>query len=320
MAVAASPIRKLTQEELDAYEKDGVIMVKGLVDKNWLEMIENGINEALDNASLYGRYVSRIADGYNMDSYLWKHTESIRDLIYYSPFAYWAQQLMGSEEVRFFYDQMFVKEPGVDAPTPWHQDLSFWPLQGNQICSFWIPLDNVTQENSALQYVKGSHKWSARYRPIAPGADPIGADSDLEVAPDIHAEIEKYDHVCWDMEPGDVTMFHPLTLHGSSGNKTRKHRRRALALRWVGEDVMYAPENTTIPLPYKYNGQAGKPVSGPLFPRILPDHVPAERAHRAKGVESQFHLGALKTLFQSRVSAAKLKLKGVNKDTFKETW
>ncbi|BFM18498.1 phytanoyl-CoA dioxygenase family protein [Maricurvus nonylphenolicus] len=320
MAVAASPIRKLTQEELDAYERDGVIMVKGLVDKNWLEMIENGINEALNNASLYGRYVSRIADGYNMDSYLWKHTESIRDLIYYSPFAYWAQQLMGSEEVRFFYDQMFVKEPGVDAPTPWHQDLSFWPLKGNQICSFWIPLDNVTQENSALQYVKGSHKWSARYRPVSPGADPIGMDSDLEVAPDIHAEIEKYDHVCWDMEPGDVTMFHPLTLHGSSGNKTRKHRRRALALRWVGDDVVYAPENTAIPLPYKYNGQAGKQVSGPLFPRILPSHVPTERAHRAKGVESQFHLGSLKTLLKSRVSAAKLKLKGVNKEAFKETW
>lgn len=320
MAVAASPIRKLTSEELEAYERDGVIMVKGLVDKNWLELIENGIDEALSQASMYGKYVSRVADGYNMDSYLWKHTDSIRDLIYYSPFAYWAQQLMQSKEVRFFYDQMFVKEPGVDAPTPWHQDLSFWPLAGNQICSFWIPLDNVTQESSALQYVKGSHKWSARYRPIAPGADPIGVDSELDVAPDIHAEIEKYDHVCWDMEPGDVTIFHPLTLHGSSGNKTRKQRRRALALRWLGDDIVYAPENTPIPLTYKYKGKAGEPTQGPLFPRILPTHIPEERAHRAKGVESQFHLGAIKGLMKSKMSAAKLKLKGFDQKEIKETW
>ncbi len=320
MAVAASPIRKLTSEELEAYERDGVIMVKGLVDRNWLEMIEYGIKEALDNASMYGRYVSRMTEGYNMDSYLWKHTDNIRDLIYYSPFAHWAQQLMGSKEVRFFYDQMFVKEPGVDAPTPWHQDLSFWPLSGNQICSFWIPIDPVTQENSALQYVKGSHKWSARYRPIPPGDDPIGVDSKLDVAPDIHAEIEKYDHVCWEMEPGDVTMFHPLTLHGSSGNKTRKHRRRALALRWVGEDVVYAPQNTPVPLQYKYDGKKGEKLQGPLFPQILPEHIPQERAHRAKGVESQLHMGAVKALVKSKISAAKLKLSGFDKASIKETW
>jgi len=321
MALAVPPIRKLTREEVAAFEKDGVIMVKGLVDKNWLEMIECGIDEALENASIFGLWVSRIKEGYNMDSYLWKHTENIRDLVYYSPFAHWAQQLMSSKEVRFFYDQMFVKEPGVDAPTPWHHDLTFWPIEGNQICSFWVPLDPVTKESSALQYVKGSHKWSKRFRPIDPAKEAIGVDSGLEIAPDINAEIEKYDHVCWDMEPGDVTIFHPLTLHGSSGNKSRKNRRRALALRWLGDDVVYAPESTPIAaLPYKHNCKLGEKVQGSLFPRILPSHISEERAVRSSGVESQLSLNTVKIMARSIVSAARLKLKGFDKESLKETW
>ncbi|MEM9728143.1 MAG: phytanoyl-CoA dioxygenase family protein [Myxococcota bacterium] len=319
MALATRPTRDITAEEIEAYDRDGVVMIKGLVDPNWLELIEAGIDEALNSASLYGRYVSRIADGYNMDSYLWKHTDAIRDLVYYSPFAYWAQQLMQSEEVRFFYDQMFVKEPGVDAPTPWHQDLSFWPLGGEQICSFWVPLDPVTQESSGLQYVKGSHRWGKRFRPISPGRDPLGVDSDLAIPPDVHAEPEKYDHACWDMEPGDVTVFHPLTLHGSSGNKTRKQRRRALALRWLGDDVVHAPENTRIPIPYRYACNPGHKVEGPLFPRILPSHVPEERAVRSKGVESQL-LATIKPVVQSAVSSVKLKLKRFDEDSLRETW
>jgi ectoine hydroxylase-related dioxygenase (phytanoyl-CoA dioxygenase family) len=33
-------------------------------------------------------------------------------------------------------------------------------------------------------------------------------------------------------ELGDVLMFHPLILHGSSGNSSRTQLRRALATRW----------------------------------------------------------------------------------------
>ncbi|NIB40567.1 phytanoyl-CoA dioxygenase family protein [Pseudomaricurvus alkylphenolicus] len=319
MSLAASPLRKLTQEELDAYKKDGVIMVKGLIEPNWLEMIALGIDEALNNASLYGRYVSHKVEGYNMDSYLWKRSDYIRDLIYYSPFAHWAQQLMASEEVRFFYDQMFVKEPGVDAPTPWHQDLSFWPIKGHQMCSFWVPLDPVTQDSSGLQYVKGSHMWSERYRPVAPG-NIGGIDSDLPAPPDVHANIDNYDHACWDMEPGDVTIFHPLTLHGSSGNKNRKQKRRALALRWLGEDVVHAPDMSPVPIPYKHDNTPGSPVAGPLFPRILPSHIPSERAQRAKGIESLLTIDTAKTMAKSAMTSAKSFLRNGQAGEHKETW
>jgi ectoine hydroxylase-related dioxygenase (phytanoyl-CoA dioxygenase family) len=136
---------------------------------------------------------------------------------------------MRSHEVRFFYDQMFVKEPGTDAPTPWHQDLSFWPVRGEQICSFWIPLDPVNKDNRGLLYVKGSHRWPQRFKAISPDYVSAIIDETMDNVPDINVEPEKYDLLHWDMRPGDILMFHPLTLHGSNGNHSR---RVAAAAHW----------------------------------------------------------------------------------------
>lgn len=320
MTLPAYPSRLLTSDEIQRYEDEGVIMVKGLLDKNWLSLIEHGIEEALQNTSITGKFMSRKTKGYQMDIYLWKRIDALRDLIYYSPFSRWAQALMRTEEVRFFYDQMFVKEPGVDAPTPWHQDLSFWPIQGNQICSFWVPLDPVNKECSGLQYVKGSHKWTNTYRAITPDYNATMLDSDLEEVPDINANPEHYDIVDWDMEPGDVLIFHPLTLHGSSGNKSRKQKRRALALRWLGDDVKYVPGKATMPISYQHTSQVNGSVSGAAFPKILPNHISEERVHRSRGPESMLASVTVQSLFSNALASMKLLLSGHKKDSLKQTW
>jgi len=321
MTFPAFPHRLLTTEEIEAYRRDGVVMVKGLLDENWLKLAEAGVEEAMRTASFMGKAMSAGMDGYQMDTFLWKRIDAVRDLVYYSPFARWAKQLMGSKEVRFFYDQMFVKEPGADAPTPWHQDMSFWPLEGNQICSFWIPMDPVTRENSGLQYVKGSHRWNNRFKAISPDYNAVLlADSDLEDVPDINAHPDKYESTSWDMEPGDILIFHPLTLHGSSGNMTRDKRRRALALRWLGDDVRYAPGHTRMPIPYAHNSKPGGLVSGGAFPRILPEYDPAERAIRAAGPE---HVGGMtigKGIWHSLRSTLKQKARGFDKKEMEQTW
>ena len=42
-----------------------------------------------------------------------------------------------------------------------------------------------------------------------------------------------------EVEPGDVIIHHPLTLHYSTGNASATGRRRGLALRYVGEDATW---------------------------------------------------------------------------------
>ena len=72
---------------------------------------------------------------------------------------------MRSATVNLLYDQLFVKEPGSSERTPWHQDLPYWPVEGDQILSIWVPFDAATPDNGVVTYVKGSHLWGQKYRP-----------------------------------------------------------------------------------------------------------------------------------------------------------
>ena len=69
------------------------------------------------------------------------------------------QVLTDADKVMFFYDQIFAKEPGATKRTPWHQDLPFLPVKGDQQIRIWVPFDKVTKDNGAVHYLRGSHKW-----------------------------------------------------------------------------------------------------------------------------------------------------------------
>jgi ectoine hydroxylase-related dioxygenase (phytanoyl-CoA dioxygenase family) len=320
MSFITVPARTLSPEEIQRYHDDGVVMIRQAIDPNWLRLIEAGVERARGDMSLQGRFMSRKTRGYQMDTFLWKHVDEIRDAIYYGPFAHWAQQLLGAREVRFFYDQMFVKEPGTDAPTPWHQDLSFWPIRGEQITSFWIPLDPVTRESSGLMYVRGSHRWPQRFKAISPDYVAAIIDEKMDDIPDINANPDQYELLDWEMEPGDILMFHPLTLHGSYGNSHRSRRRRALALRWTGDDVVWAPSAKRMPVYYRHDSKAGGALNGAAFPRILPAPITAEREMR-RFPEAPSKVQMLVSLINNLVAATRLKLRGVGQPSrLQQTW
>ena len=214
---------------------------------------------------------------------------------------------------------MFVKEPGTDAPTPWHQDLSFWPIRGEQICSFWIPCDPVNRENSGLLYVKGSHKWSQRFKAISPDYVAGLIDDEMDDIPDINAHPQRYELLDWDMEPGDILMFHPLTLHGSYGNGSRTRRRRALALRWIGDDVVYTPSAKRMPIHFEHTSVPGGPLRGAAFPRILPTMDPLERAARLR-LERPDASKLLFSLLSNALAAARLAFAHEKGKSLKQTW
>ena len=73
----------------------------------------------------------------------------------------------------------------------------------------------------------------------------------------------------WDFQPGDVLFFHPLTLHGSSGNTSTTQRRRAFASRWLGDDVIFTNTPSSWLFPDRHHLTAGAAVGGPLFPVVL---------------------------------------------------
>ena len=151
--------------------------------------------------------------------------------------------------------------------------------------SFWITLDPVTRESSGLEFVRGSHRWTERYKAVTPSYDPYMMDTDLPTAPDFSKLRDEYDVVGWDMEPGDVLVFGPTVCHGSDANLSNEHDRRALAFRYAGDDVTFAPRHATMPLLWDHGLAAGERLGGPLFPQVLPEVLDDEIATRWAGPE-----------------------------------
>ncbi|TGQ21548.1 phytanoyl-CoA dioxygenase family protein, partial [Mesorhizobium sp. M00.F.Ca.ET.216.01.1.1] len=73
----------------------------------------------------------------------------------------------------------------------------------------------------------------------------------------------------WEMEPGDAILFDFRTAHGARGNLTAA-RRRALSLRWVGDDAHYVerPGRTSPPYP-GHDMKPGQKLREDWFPIIF---------------------------------------------------
>jgi hypothetical protein len=177
--------------------------------------------------------------------------------------------LLGGEKINFLGDQIFVKEPGTAARTAFHQDATYFEIEGDQCCVLWIPVDPVTVESGAMQYWRGSHKSGTLYAPNVfvsqaqlPGAQGVALR-------DIEGNMDKYDLVHFDVEPGDIIVHHYRTVHGAGGNLSRYQVRRAASLRYCGDDIRFqtrpwAPKQ----LHHTTRLNDGEPLSGPDFPVV----------------------------------------------------
>jgi ectoine hydroxylase-related dioxygenase (phytanoyl-CoA dioxygenase family) len=241
----------ITDEDVEAFARDGVVCLRRMFDEAWCVVLRDAALEAM--AAGRGRVREpRLEPGqgrFYSSVYQSDHDPRFARLRDASPAPEIAARLMGAEQVRFFYDQLFIKTPGTGAPTPWHNDLPFWPFVGNDLVSLWIALTPVSKESSGVQYVAGSHRWNKMFRAVTPDFDPRFMDESMEVCPDYGAGVpEGLRVLSWEMQPGDVLCHHPLTVHGAGGNASAGQTRIGLSIRYLGHDVRWDPRPHTMAL------------------------------------------------------------------------
>ena len=113
---------------------------------------------------------------------------------------------------------------GRDQATPWHQDLPFLPIRGEQMVRIWVPFDRVTADSGAIHYLRGSHRWGVDLPSGGLQGHPHDHRHLRQLAvrdmPDFEADYGSYEWLVAEAEPGDLLLHHPLTVHGSLGNLT----------------------------------------------------------------------------------------------------
>jgi ectoine hydroxylase-related dioxygenase (phytanoyl-CoA dioxygenase family) len=258
----------LTPDHIDAFQRDGVVLIKGLF-ADHVETLRAGIDRNMAEPGPYAAENLKEGEaGRFFDDYCnWTRIPEFEEVIRTSAAAEVAADLMGSKRVQVFHDHILVKEPGTSKPTPWHQDGPYYFVDGAQNVSFWSPVDPVTE--ASLRCVAGSHKWE---KPVLPtrwlSEENFYPDEDAYMpVPDPDAEGMEIRE--WAMEPGDAVAFNFAILHGARGNEA-KARRRAFSLRMIGDDARYVerPGRTSPPFP-GHDMVAGQVLREDWFPVIF---------------------------------------------------
>jgi ectoine hydroxylase-related dioxygenase (phytanoyl-CoA dioxygenase family) len=276
--------RAITNEEIETFHQDGVILLKSMFDQEWIELLKQGLNQNCQNPTHRARTWDRDAEGHTMfwDSQAWQEIEEYQKFIFGSPAAELAGQLLQAKKINFFFDAVFVRSPGTQFSTPWHQDEPYWSIEGYDTCTIWMPLVSVKKEN-ALSYVPGSHLSNQIFDQYNFGD--LNPDGKTEVdqvdfsgiaqasIPDIDANPEQYGVVSWDMEPGDCVAFNSRTLHGGSGKLDQHRDLQVFTSKWLGDDARIKfrecgmdPDHSAIMT--KYGLKPGDRPGTDLYPQI----------------------------------------------------
>jgi ectoine hydroxylase-related dioxygenase (phytanoyl-CoA dioxygenase family) len=243
---------EIAEELVTEYRQQGAVRLQGAF-VPWVEPLGRGVESNLRQPGPYA--AERTEEGetgrFFEDYCNWSRIPEFRVFVWRSPAAAIAARFMGSRTAQFFHEHVLVKDVGTAKCTPWHQDLSYYCVDGTQTLSIWIALDPVPVE-CCPQFVAGSHLWPKLTRPNRwiDERDYYESDDDFADLPDIDGNPDHYDILRWELAPGDALCFSFRTLHGAPGNSTPS-RRRGFSARWIGDDVRFIqrPGRTSPPFP-----------------------------------------------------------------------
>lgn len=258
------------QDALNSYKRDGVVCLKNAIGPDWLDVIEDGIVNALSGGSTNLDVVKRKSDkgSFSASSQAWQQVPAFKKFIFESNIADLAWPFLESKSLTLYYDFLLIKEANSNnAKTPWHQDHAYYPLRGTKVINCWVALDPIPIE-TALRFYAGSHLPGEIYQ--ASNFSDIDKDylhvrKDRLVVPDIDNNIDAK-ILSTSMEPGDMLIWSSHTFHSAPGN-TLDHRRAAFSVNWVGDDIVFeeAPALETYLHPDLRNGDV---ITNDKFPLI----------------------------------------------------
>ncbi len=128
--------------------------------------------------------------------------------------------------------EFFIKEPQTTQMVGMHQDLTYWGLgETSDQVTAWIALSPATTASGCMDFVAGSHK-----NPIMPHDDTFSDNNLLSRGQEIAVEVAEEDKTPIALRPGQMSLHHGLTFHGSGPNRS-DDRRIGFAIRYLNPNA-----------------------------------------------------------------------------------
>ena len=242
-----SPSRSVTPDEVATFWRDGVVCLRSILPIELVESMAKPIEEALVSSATTD--LSEMADALESGGIARLVDDSVassgvprgqfKAFALRSPLPEIVASLLQSDEVRLYEDSVLVKEPGTQEKTGFHQDMAYFHLEGDLVCTTWVPLDVVTAEMGAVRFVAGSHLDDTKYRPSMFVSELAIPGTEGAEVPDYDKQVGEARIISFDTAPGDLTVHHARTIHAASGNLSRTQRRRAISVRYTGDNTRF---------------------------------------------------------------------------------
>ncbi len=172
-------------------------------------------------------------DAYSIDCYQ-ARCEGIWDICTEPRILDLVEDVIGPDIV-CWASHFFCKLPLDRKAVPWHQDAVYWHLAPARTVTVWLAIDDADEENSAMQFLPGTHN-----RGVLAWRKPKG-----DVATVLDREIvglsDLGDPVYNALNAGQVSLHADMLAHGSRPNDSTR-RRCGLTLRFCPTDVGFTDE------------------------------------------------------------------------------
>ena len=242
----------LEEALIEDFWRDGYVVIRDMIDPNLVLSMEGPIKMAVSSNSIdlteLGSIVASkdvlnnpsVSSGESSGRFI-AGTDHWIDNLDFANFAcdtvipQIVAQILKSQSIWLYEDSVLIKEPNTAEETAFHQDLSYFHVSGEQVCTVWVPLDFSSPDTGAIRFVKESHKDLTSYRPNWFVSDEPLPNTQGERVPKIPTDMVEAPT----LSVGDLTIHHARTLHGASANRSSNQSRRAISIRYCGDDARY---------------------------------------------------------------------------------
>ena len=199
----------LNKKQLEKYYEDGYVIPDFQMAEKELLEIEKLHDQLIKKYPKYLNYCPAILQ-YDESFLKYCLNEKILNLV---------EQLIGKDFA--LWNSSFFAKPAFNGhATPWHQDGQYWPIRPLATCTVWLAIDDATEENGCLKFIKGSHRDKKLKKHEFNKNENLTLHQEL-----LKTEYNVDDSVNLILNRGQISLHDVYLVHGSEANFSPKSRR-----------------------------------------------------------------------------------------------
>jgi hypothetical protein len=267
---------EVTEEQVRTLEEDGVVLIRGVFDEEWVEYLRKATAYQVDHPHFwaFAGTASKLYDYIQRN--VWQTNRAFANFYYHSAMGDVLRQCGRTSEIRVSTDLLMVNP---NKGFKWHQDNQNGPITPEEGIRFWITMDETPKDYGAPVYLKGSHRNGV--------VNPQAVFVDI-ADPGLSEYSPRDNWLEFRTQPGDMLVWHPKTIHKIDGPEDGiwTTYRRVLGGTVAKAGTVYHDKRGTggvLSDLGRHGMEDGDALKSPFFPIVYPRFDPREADARDAG-------------------------------------